>query len=246
IHPQLDPDDDNDPIQINILQVLCDTDTVLHDIRDVPLVDSPALGRFSLHYVNAAQGKLSSPKDVTDTPKMAIFDAAFRDEKTDMQAIMRELEAVVYSQRYLKNIRALFTEKLGINNAPNFKPLEQLLSEIENLLSVRLPRPTPVKEDTSQGDVTQSEETAAVETMTQVPTPVFKAGQINSREDAILLLDKVCEYFEQQEPSSPVPLLLKRAKRLVAMDFMEILRDLAPNGVQQVEVIRGPEQKGNI
>ncbi|MCP4407763.1 MAG: type VI secretion system protein TssA, partial [Gammaproteobacteria bacterium] len=60
IYPQLDPDDDNDPIQINILQVLCDTDTVLHDIRDVPLVDSPALGRFSLHYVNAAQGKLSS------------------------------------------------------------------------------------------------------------------------------------------------------------------------------------------
>ena len=47
-------------------------------------------------------------------------------------------------------------------------------------------------------------------------------------------------YYERHEPSSPVPLLLKRAKRLVAKDFMEILRDLAPDGVDQAERISGP------
>ena len=36
------------------------------------------------------------------------------------------------------------------------------------------------------------------------------------------------------EPSSPVPLLLQRAKRLFAKDFLEILRDLTPGGVDFV------------
>src|SRR6185436_7102658 len=65
-------------------------------------------------------------------------------------------------------------------------------------------------------------------------------GSINSREDVIRTLDKLCAYFTQHEPSSPVPLLLNRAKRLISKDFLEILRDMAPDGVAQVEVIRGP------
>ncbi|MBE0617668.1 MAG: hypothetical protein IH608_07060 [Proteobacteria bacterium] len=63
---------------------------------------------------------------------------------------------------------------------------------------------------------------------------------MRSREDVVHLLDKVCDYFRRNEPSSPVPLLLERAKRLVSKSFLEIVRDLAPDGVAQVELIRGP------
>ncbi|NOQ69154.1 MAG: type VI secretion system protein TssA, partial [Gammaproteobacteria bacterium] len=69
------------------------------------------------------------------------------------------------------------------------------------------------------------------------------AGTINSQEDVIRVLDMACEYFKRHEPSSPVPLLLQRAKRLVAKDFMEILRDLTPAGVTQAEEISGISQK---
>ncbi len=64
-------------------------------------------------------------------------------------------------------------------------------------------------------------------------------GEINSRDDAIRVLDKVCDYFLRHEPSSPVPLLLRRARRLVSKNFMEIMRDMAPEGLPQVEKIRG-------
>jgi len=64
---------------------------------------------------------------------------------------------------------------------------------------------------------------------------------INSRGDVIRAIDLICAYYAQHEPSSPVPILLERAKRLVAKDFMDILRDLAPDGVAQLEMIRGPE-----
>lgn len=55
------------------------------------------------------------------------------------------------------------------------------------------------------------------------------------------MLDLICDYYARCEPSSPVPLLLKRAKRLVFMDFIEIIKDLAPDGLSQVELIRGQE-----
>jgi type VI secretion system protein ImpA len=66
-------------------------------------------------------------------------------------------------------------------------------------------------------------------------------GRITSRDDVVRVLDKVCEYYERNEPSSPVPVLLRRARRLVPKDFMEILRDLVPDGVAQAENIRGAD-----
>ena len=51
---------------------------------------------------------------------------------------------------------------------------------------------------------------------------------IRSRADALTALDNICKYFEIHEPASPVPLLLGRAKRLIPMSFVDILRELAP------------------
>jgi type VI secretion system protein ImpA len=66
-------------------------------------------------------------------------------------------------------------------------------------------------------------------------------GRITSRDDVVRMLDRICEYYERNEPSSPVPLLLRRAKRLVSKDFMEIMRELVPDGVAQAEKIRGTD-----
>jgi len=65
--------------------------------------------------------------------------------------------------------------------------------------------------------------------------------EIRSREDVIRVLDKLCEYYAQHEPSSPLPLLLKRAKRLTSLSFMEIIQDLAPDAVAQAKSIGGAE-----
>ena len=64
-------------------------------------------------------------------------------------------------------------------------------------------------------------------------------SEINSREDVIRVLDKICQYYQRFEPSSPIPMLLQRSKRLVSADFMDIVRDLAPDALAQVENLRG-------
>ena len=88
---------------------------------------------------------------------------------------------------------------------------------------------------------------ASSEVVNEIPGTQASAqslpNAINSQEDVIRVLDMACEYFKRHEPSSPVPLLLQRAKGLVAKDFMEILRDLTPAGVTQAEEISGISQK---
>ena len=69
---------------------------------------------------------------------------------------------------------------------------------------------------------------------------------VESREDVLRVLDQVCTYYELFEPASPVPFLLKRAMRLVEMNFMEIIEDLAPDSMGHIEMITGPRgEDGN-
>jgi type VI secretion system protein ImpA len=68
-------------------------------------------------------------------------------------------------------------------------------------------------------------------------------GQIRSRDDVVRALERIARYYEVHEPSSPVPLLMERAKRLVHADFVELVKDLAPAGLPQVESIRGPSDQ---
>lgn len=65
------------------------------------------------------------------------------------------------------------------------------------------------------------------------------AGPIASRAEVVAVLDRVLDYYARQEPCSPVPLLVGRAKRLVAMSFLEAIRDLAPGGLKELQALAG-------
>ena len=57
----------------------------------------------------------------------------------------------------------------------------------------------------------------------------------------IRVLDKICSYYQRAEPSSPIPLLIRRSKRLVSASFMDIVRDIASDGLAQIENLRGKD-----
>jgi type VI secretion system protein ImpA len=69
--------------------------------------------------------------------------------------------------------------------------------------------------------------------------PAAGGGPARTREDVLRLLDQVLDYYRRQEPSSPVPLLVARAKRLVPMSFVEALKELAPAGMKELQAAAG-------
>ena len=64
-------------------------------------------------------------------------------------------------------------------------------------------------------------------------------GAINSPADVTAALDRIMAYYARSEPSSPVPLLLDRAKRLVGADFLSIIKDLANDSLTEVRRVGG-------
>jgi type VI secretion system protein ImpA len=69
-------------------------------------------------------------------------------------------------------------------------------------------------------------------------------GAIRSRQDATRALDAVAQFFRTNEPSSPIPLLIERAKRLVAKDFLEVLAELAPEALAPAKAASGVRDSG--
>ena len=227
VHPQLDPEDGNDPtMRVNTLTGLCDPEAVLNTVREAPLVSSRALGRFSLRDVEIASGKLAAPSGDGTPPDMAAIDAAFLD--CDLEELQGTADAVGRSIQEVRAIESLVTEQVGVAQAPDLGALPDLLKSAQQLLSEQLAR---------RGVGEEGEAAVAA----GAPKPI--TGEINSREDVVRVLDKACDYFTRHEPTSPVPLLLRRAKRLISKDFMGIMRDLAPNGVSQAETITGADRE---
>ena len=61
----------------------------------------------------------------------------------------------------------------------------------------------------------------------------------------MLTVDKICGYYAQHEPTSPLSLLLSHCKRLVNKDFLGDICDMAQNGLEQIETLRCPVKEEN-
>jgi type VI secretion system protein ImpA len=233
LYPPIDPDDNDPTFRVNTLTALCDTDTMLRFVREAPVVVSRSLGRFSLRDLAIATGSQPPPKE-GEPPTLAAIEAAF--QESAVEALQGTAAAVAWAAQDLREIEALVTERLGAGVAPSLEPLRGVLLEAGRTLRQYLERrgvglPSE-PEAASAGEVAPA--------ATGRPRAAAASGEVSGRDDVIRLLDAICGYYRQQEPSSPVPVLLQRARRLVPMDFLSIVRDLAPTGLAEVEAIRGP------
>jgi type VI secretion system protein ImpA len=224
------PEDDEDPSRVNTLMSLCDGPTFVDRLRLIPLVASRSFGRFSLRDVAIATGELSPPEG-TEAPKTSAIDGAFTE--CPLPELQATADSVHSSIESLTAIEAFVGEKLGAAMGPNFATLVGVLRTAEKLVAGHLAR---------RGVVTAGAEAGAEGAGGEAGGGLAISGEIKSREDVVRVLDKICQYYERFEPSSPIPLLLQRSKRLVSASFMDIVRDLAPDGLPQVENLRGKDE----
>ena len=52
--------------------------------------------------------------------------------------------------------------------------------------------------------------------------------EVRTRAEAMALLEQVAEFYRGAEPSNPIPLLIERARALSTIDFLSLLREIAP------------------
>ena len=64
-----------------------------------------------------------------------------------------------------------------------------------------------------------------------------------SRADVITAMNAIVRFFEENEPTSPVPLMLKRVRAWVEMDFLQLLNEIAPSAIDDAQkLLASPEE----
>lgn len=242
LHPRLDPDDDNDPtMRVNILMGLCDQEDFLVHVRNTPLVSAPALGRFSLRDLAVASGE-SAPSSNENPPSMATIEGAFLE--ADLEGLIVTQQALDASLEHLREIESRITDYVGSSHAPNLDPLRRMVFQaakvVREKVSVRNGGGVDAQADAGAEAGGTSEAGAGGSTAAAGRS---LSGDIRTREDVVRALDKIVEYYDRSEPSSPVPILVRRCKRLVTANFEDIVKNLLPDGLGQLSTIKGPEEE---
>ena len=235
VHPQLDADDDHDPTaRVNVLAALCLPGGLLRDLRQTPLAAVRALGSVSLRDVELAAGDADAAPD-QEKISAAVIDAVFAGtDQAELAATAAALDAAAADTH---RIEQLLTERVGVGGALDLAPLATLLRRAGDVLRPRLGGAVPAGSD---GDGAGDGEPAGQ----GAGRPPAREGAIASRADITRVLDTVCAWYAAHEPSSPVPLLLQRARKLVDMSFIELLQELAPDGLGQLAQVSGVRDEG--
>ena len=248
IHPQLDPEDNHDPVlRANALLRLGDPANVLRPLRDLPVAGAIAKGLISWRDIAIARGLLE-PEPGRQKQSEAAIRSAFQETAPDRLRTLRD--AVERALDEVDAIPAAFDAQAGPGTGPNFSDLAKLLGDIRKELptipAVLAEAPEEAHAEPLQPDEAQdAEEQAPVERPPPArgPTSVRSIAAVTSREDALHLLELASNYFRANEPSSPLPMLIDRARRLATMDFLDILRDLAPDGLGQAQIVAGAREE---
>lgn len=232
LHPQLDPDDDNDPtIRANTLNGLCHN-SVLDALRKTPLV-APRGMSVSYRDIALAKGEIAIPEGSNEEVLgLTAIDSIFAD--AELEGLSEVAKAASEALEHTQAIEAAMTEQVGSYDTCNLDALAKELASISKFLQAKVSGRTPVEALPEPTNETAAASPSGGSAAAPAPT-----GEINSREDAIRAIDRVCQYFERHEPSSPLPLLLRRAKRLSKKTFLDILKDISPEVVSQAEALGG-------
>jgi len=235
-YPQLDPDDGNDPLlRMNIISTLTDPINFRKRVREAPLTMSPMMGKFGLKDIEVATGEVPPPEDPNATKiEMKTIEAAFED--TPLEYLQENAAAIEAAIEHVKAIDTFLTRTVGAGKAINFKELEGVLKKAKtqtvNYLAKRGVGTAEPAGGESAGPASSGGGGGA-----------SISGDIRTPQDVIKLIDKICAYYERNEPSSPIPLLLKRAQRLVSKNFLEVIKELTPDTLRAIEALGGIQQQ---
>ncbi|STB68438.1 T6SS protein Cts1A [Citrobacter freundii] len=227
IYPLLDEFGETDAYyRINVLAGLGDKSDLTISLRNVVLLDS-----------NGDFVTLRDAQTLLDGSKIECASyPGGRSRLIDELVCRRQgyIDTVLIIHQRLQTIRKILSTHLGEGCVPEMDQLQKNLSLVVDAI-----QNTDLSLSNVSRDGGVASEPASIYSTKKLLPVEWKNIQITSRSEAHLMLEKVRQYFAQHEPGHPAPLIIERVQRLTELDFMGIIRELAPDSVHQLENILG-------
>jgi type VI secretion system ImpA family protein len=239
-YPVLDPDDDDDPLErLNILSTLSPQAGAVNDpvmfiprFRKVRLV--PSLG-YTLRDLLISLNEIEVSGDKAVDPKLLRAEL--------MNVPVAEIETQASLVREALALTAELCEEMNGKMKGSYSLDTTALDHELNRLAVFYQSHLDSLASASPGDADGEAEGSAGSASPSSSAPEGKIAllsyQASTRAEALLLLKKGAEYFQNYEPNSPIPHLIERALRFAGMSFIELLEDIAPDALSRGRDILG-------
>lgn len=158
------------------------------------------------------------------------------EESETAESLVSGLKAAIAA---LAALEAKMADKMGLANgqAVTFPELSEFLNHVLATLEDAMAHSDS---DDQTAPAALAMDTTPVQARAPVAAPNGAvSGSIASRNDVVRHLDLIIEFYERTEPSSPIPHLAKRMRRMVPMDFMQLMEEIAPSGMKEFKNATG-------
>lgn len=221
VHPQSDSDTDTEhdaalEMRMNALQALADPEGLLADVREIVLTKS-TLARLQVRDVERA---FAWPR-ATDALAPESVAQQLQDLRTQQPATMLGFDDAVAS---LATIDAWCASHLEAYR-PDLSPLSQLLGKLAAPINASRSFETAIEPGSEPDDSLGSDTQSEPEPTNAVPgrTTTQSSAEPADRRAALDLIRSARTWFEIHEPSSPIPVLLKRAEQFVGKRYAQVV-----------------------
>ncbi|MDR1967502.1 MAG: type VI secretion system protein TssA [Burkholderiaceae bacterium] len=226
VHPQLAVDGIDDPhVRFGVLSEFAAPDGLAGDARQAIAFPTP-LGELTVRDLErlAEQGGVELNGITISRDQI---DEMVRDLRRSGEAAVLDLPSRLVE--LLNGLLRHIEERAGSEFTPDWANLKRSLERASSVLGDSALAAT---DESPEGTDASSPASAA---------SMAALGALNSRADVVRAMDAICAYLERHEPTNPAPLLVRRARRLMTMNFLDIIKDMSPDGINQVLLIAGSE-----
>lgn len=227
LHPL--PDDGDAYARVNALNDMSSLAGMLGDLRESLVLNDRSIGELRGRDIEIALGVLEPRSGDTAFSRSSV-EQMLRDG-AESDPTLREFPISALAK--LAELQQLMRDRVGYASAPEVQPLITVLSGLRDVM------PGADASGTGEGMEAAGSGGEGEASPRRGAARGALAGSIESRNDALRAIDMVCEYLERTEPTNPAQLLLRRARKLVNKNFVELVRELAPESLNEVARVMG-------
>lgn len=154
------------------------------------------------------------------------------EEPETAQALQTDVAAALAA---LSNLCDVYSKAAKFDNGTGliFPELELFLTRARDVMAAHM-----TASDTSETPAAPAPTAASSASAAPAAQPTISTG-VNSREDVMASLTQIIDFYNRTEPSSPIPHLAERMRRMVPMNFIELMEEIAPSGIKEFRNVAG-------
>lgn len=207
-----------------------DDPLVIEGLGTITVCKGKRAGSYSLDQICSSE--------LDGDPSPTLVEASINETLSDTPDFYERLGVqLVELRQQLNFLRNIVKERLP-NEQIRFPGIESKLVVLEGFLSKVGAEPT-----LSEAGYDDDDEGSADVSAGKGPKVAVANGDITSRADVVKQLDRIIRFYSKSEPTSPVPHLLNRAKKVVNMNFMEIVEEFRLNGNPSIPELFGTKEE---